>query len=85
MTKKIIDINEGGYHLVCIHDNGRAVVNPYRVYAVVSAPGSPLRRRLLTKYCDFMSVIYFLRDFYLYGLNTFPVSEVQAWIKAHSA
>lgn len=82
--KKIIDINEGGYHLVCTHDNGRSVVNPYRVYAIISPSGSPIRRRLLIKYCDFMSVLYFLRDFYLHGLNALPVSEVQAWIREHS-
>lgn len=83
--KKILDIHEGGRHLVCVQQTDRGVVNPYRVYVVISPTGSPVRRRLLTKYADFMSVIYFLRDFYLYGLNTMPVSEAVEWINAHSA
>ena len=82
--KKILDINEGGSHLVCIQQRERGVINPYHIYVIISPTGSPVRRRLLTKYADFMSVIYFLRDFYLYGLNAMSVSEAVEWINAHT-
>lgn len=82
--KKVIDINEGGRHLICIHkpdDN----YNPYYIYAVISPSGTPLRKRILIKYGDFMSVLYFFRDFYLYGLDTMSVSEVRDWLNEHTA
>lgn len=83
--KKIIDIHEGGRHLVCIQNMDKTDRNPYKVYEVISPTGSPVRKRILTKYGDFMSVIYFIRDFYLYGLDTMPVSEVREWLSEHSA
>lgn len=83
MEKKIIDVNEGNRHLVCYKSNDRA--NSFSVYMVISPTGSPIRRRLLVRYSDFMSVIYFIRDFYLYGLDTMPVSEVREWLSEHSA
>ena len=83
--KKILDINEGGSHIVCIQQRERGVINPYRIYVIISPTGAPVQRRLLTKYADFMSVLYFLRDFYLNGLNTMPVSEAVEWINAHTA
>lgn len=83
--KKIIDINEGGRHLICIHTIDKNDYNPYKVYEVISPTGSPVRKRLLTKYGDFMSVIYFIRDYYLYGLDTMPVSEVREWLAEHTA
>ena len=82
--KKIIDINEGGRHLICTHSMD-AKINPYAVYVVISPTGSPIRKRLLVKYGDFMSVIYFIRDFYLYGLNTMTVSEVREWLDERTA
>jgi len=78
--KKIIDIHEGGRHLICIQVMGRKDYNPYRVYEIISPTGSPVRKRLLTKYGDFMSVIYFIRDYYLYGLNTMAISEIHEWL-----
>ena len=77
--KKIIDINEGGRKLICMHVPGEKY-NPYHVYMVISPSGSPVRKRIITKYADFMSVIYFIRDFYLYGLNTMTLSEVHEWL-----
>ena len=82
--KKILDINEGGRHLVCIQQTDRGVTNPYSIYVIISPTGAPVRRRLLSKYEDFMSVIYFLRDFYLSGLDTMTVSEAVEWINAHT-
>lgn len=83
--KKIIDIHEGGRHIVCIQAMDRKDLNPYKVYEVISPTGSPIRKRLLVKYADFMSVIYFIRDYYLYGLNTMPVSEIREWLDEHTA
>lgn len=82
--KKILDINEGGRHIVCIHSLDRKVINPYAVYVVISPTGMPVRKRLLLRYADFMSVLYFLRDFYLDGLNTMTVSEAREYIKART-
>lgn len=83
MAKKIIDVNEGNRHLVCYQSNDRA--NPFSVYIVISPTGAPIRKRLLVKYADFMSVLYFIRDFYLYGLDTMSVSEVKEWLNDRSA
>ena len=82
MARKIIDVNEGNRHLVCYKSSDRS--NPFRVYMVISPTGSPVRKRLLIRYGDFMSVIYFIRDFYLYGLDTMSLSEVKEWIDKHS-
>lgn len=83
MAKKIIDVNEGHRHLVCYQSNDR--INPFSVYMVISPTGSPVRKRLLIRYGDFMSVLYFIRDFYLYGLDTMTLSEVKEWIDERSA
>lgn len=82
--KKIIDINEGHIHLVCIRHNADRY-NPYHIYLVISATGAPLRKRLLIKYADFMSVLYFLRDFYLNGLDTMTYCEMKEWIDSRTA
>ena len=83
MAKKIIDINEGRKHLVCYRTNEK--FNQYSVYMVISPTGSPVRKRLIIKYADFMSVLYFIRDFYLYGLDTMCLQEIKEWIADHSA
>ena len=78
--KKIMDIHEGRTHLVVIRDNV-ARHNPYRIYLIISPTGAPVRKRQLIQYADFMSVLYFLRDFFLYGLDAMCYSEMREWIK----
>jgi len=81
--KKIIDVHEGHVHMTCIQFMEERS-NPYRIYMVISPSGSPVRKRELIRYEDFMSVIYFIRDFFLYGLDTMPLCEIMEWIKEHS-
>ena len=83
--KKIIDINVNRTHIVCIQMLDRTIVNPFRIHMVISAPGSPVRRRLLTKYADPMSVLYFIIQFFREGLDALALSEVLDWIKDHTA
>ena len=78
--KKIMDIHEGRTHLVVIRDN-TTQRNPYHVYLVISPTGAPIRKRQLIQYGDFMSVLCFLRDFFLYGLDAMCYSEMREWIK----
>lgn len=82
--KKIIDIHENRCHLICIKDSNDKT-HPYHVYMVISPTGSPLRKRLLVKYTDFMSVLYFFRDFFLYGLDVCCLTEIKEWLAEHSA
>ena len=82
--KKILDINEGGSHLVCIRLSDPKECNPYRIHLVTSATGAPVRKRLLQKYGDFVSVLCFLRDFYLEGIGTLCYTDMVAWIKSRS-
>lgn len=82
--QKILDVNEGRMHLVCIKHFDRSDYNPYRVYAVISIPGAPVRKRQLVKYGDFVSVLCFIKDFYLNGLDSMPVCDIIQYIKERS-
>ena len=77
-TRKVLELNENGTHLMCIRTDDK--INPYRVYKK-----SIGHCNLLIKYGDLMSVIHFLRDFYLNALDTMPLGEIKAWIAEHSA
>ena len=79
--KKVMDIHEGRTHLSVIRSNTDRI-NPYRIYLVISPTGSPLRQRLLIKYGDFMSCIYFIRDFFLEGLDTMCYTEMVEKIRS---
>ena len=79
--KKIMDINEGGTHLVVIKDYTPKAYNPFRIYLIISATGAPLRKRILIRYGDFMSCIYFLRDFYLDGVNAMCYTDMVRWVR----
>jgi len=80
--KKILDINEGGSHLMVVRRNDPKDYNPYRIYLIISATGAPLRRRLLEKYGDFPSVLCFLKDFYLDGIDTMCYNEIVDWLRS---
>lgn len=82
--KKIMDVNEGGSHLVVIRTESD-MYNPFHVYLVISPTGAPVRKRLLIKYGDLVSCIYFLRDFYVEALNTMCYSEMRDWIRQRTA
>lgn len=83
--KKIIDIHDGGSHLIVIRSLDRSDVNPYRIYIVISPAVAPLRKRLLIKYADFMSCIHFIREFFLYGYDTMCYTEIMEHIRASTA
>lgn len=83
--KKVLDINEGGSHLICIRLSDLKEFNPYRIYLVISVPGAPVRKRLLEKYGDFPSVLCFIRSFYLEGINTMWYTDIIRWVKSSHA
>ena len=83
--KKILDIDEGSAHLVCLRQTDPNEYNPYRIYVVISATGAPIRRRLLAKRADFPSVLSFVRDFYLEGINTLCYTDMVAWSGSHGS
>jgi len=82
--KKVMDVNPGTAHIVVIrHEKDK--YNPFHVYLVISVTGSPVRRRMLTKYGDFMSCIHFLRYFFTNGLDAMCYTDMLAWIRSRSA
>lgn len=81
--KRILDLTEGRIHIQCIRMESDKY-NPYHVYLVTSAAGAPLRRRLLIKYGDYLSVLYFLTEFFRDGLDTMTYTEMKDFIRARS-
>ena len=82
--KKIMDIHADGTHLICTQSDNRKDPNPYRIYLIISPTGAPIRKRLLTKYGDFISVFCFFRDFYLAGMDTMCYTEIIQWINQNT-
>ena len=78
--EKIMDITEGNVHLVVIRDSTERH-NPYKIYIVTSPTGMPIRKRILDKYADFMSVLYFIRNYYLDGVNTMCYTDMIRWVR----
>lgn len=76
--KKVIDVRLDGKHIECIQTDDKD--NPFRIYLK-----NANHRRQVAKYGDFLSVIYFLRDYYAEGIDTLSLSETIAWAKAGSA
>lgn len=56
-TRKILDIKENGMHIICIKTEDK--YNSYRVYSLYWKDGSE-HRKLLNKFGDFDSVIFFV-------------------------
>ena len=78
--KKIIDVHDRSAHLAVIrYDSDKR--NPYRIYLIISPTGVPVRKRLLNKYGDFMSCIYFIKDFFLEGIDTMCYTEMVEWVR----
>lgn len=63
--RKIMEINEGRWHLVCIKAEG--VNNPYRLYRVWWDGGN--HRKLLAKYADIESIMCWLYDHMVRGME----------------
>ncbi len=82
--KKLMDVNPGTAHLVVIR-MGADKANPFHVYLIISPTGFPVRKRILTKYGDFMSCIYFIRDFFENGLDVLCYTEMLDWIAKRTA
>ena len=81
--KRILDLTEGHIHIQCIRTDSDNC-NPYHVYLVTSVTGAPLRRRLLIKYGDYMSVLYFLTQFFRDGLDTMAYCDMVEYIRART-
>ena len=73
---KFLDVNAGGAHLEGVYFP--AENNPYRIFLVWRDYG--LHKAQIVKYADFLSCVYFLRDFFLNGLNKMSSPEIKAWI-----
>ena len=80
--KKVMDIDEGGSHLVVYKSYDKKDFNPYKIYLIISGHGElPVRKKLLDKYCDILSVVYFVRNFYLDGVNKMTYEDTLAWAR----
>lgn len=74
MSKKALGINLDGCRIDCIRTEDKR--NPFRVYRIGGG-----HRIMIAKYGDFMSVLHFLKDFYLEGMDTATLSDVREWAK----
>lgn len=76
---KFLDLNAGGAHLEGVYfpeDKG----NPFRIFLVWRDVS--FHRVQIVKYGDFMSCLFFLKDFYANGLNKYSnVQDVKKWIE----
>lgn len=57
-TRKILEINDGGVHLMCIKHCGET--NPFRLYRVWWDRGE--HRKEITRYGDLVSATYHIYD-----------------------
>lgn len=73
-THKTIDLWEGYTHLVCIKTYAEKPV--YRLYRV-----SNNHRTQLIKTTEFMDVMTFMYQFFLYGVDTFDSFNLKKWCK----
>lgn len=73
---KVMDVHDGACHLEVIRINDRYEYNPYRIIRVAVG-----HRNQIAKYGDWMSVIYFMRDFYRDGMDVCTLSEIKEWWK----
>lgn len=74
--RKVMDICDGGCHLEVIKICSKKELNPYRIRRVSAG-----HHNQIAAYADWMSVIYFLRDFYLEGMDTRTLQEIKDWWK----
>ena len=72
--KKVMDIRDGGCHLEVICFNDRRIANPYQIRLIRGG-----HKNVIAAYGDWMSVLYFMRDFYLEGMDTRTLQEIKEW------
>lgn len=73
-THKIMDIRLDGVHIECIRVSDKP--NPYRIYRLAAG-----HKKQIAKYSDFLSVIYFIKEFYTEGIDTKSIAETISWSK----
>jgi len=78
MTRKVLDICLEGNHLVCIKASDDRY--PFRLYRVTYG-----HKKQLAKYSNFFSVIAFIKDFYLNGVDSMTLAESVEWAKGYIA
>ena len=74
MNRKVLDICMDGFHITCVRTSNK--INPFRVYRIYNG-----HRRQIAKYGEFLSVIYFIRDLYTAGADTFDTGRLIEWCK----
>lgn len=74
MTKKVLNIQFDCCHIECIRSDTK--FKPYRVYST-----DYRTRRQIASCSDFIEVLNFISDFYLYAMNIKPIDEVVEWSK----
>ena len=73
-THKIMDLHLDCVHLECIRKRGDP--HPYRIYRTVAN-----HKRQVAKYSEFISVLYFITEFYSQGIDTMTIAETISWSK----
>lgn len=71
-TRKILEINEDGLHVVCIKTEADKV-NPYRLYKVWWNGG--WHRKLIVKYADFNSVLWHIAQMTILDRSTWATID----------
>ena len=75
-TTKVLDIRENGCHLEVIRINDRKAPNPYVIRKIWQGGD---HRAKIAEYGDWMSVLYFLLDFYRNGMDVRTLAEIKDW------
>ena len=74
-TYKCLELNADGSHIVCIkHLDDKEY--PFWLYKVLDGG---MHRRLIAKYADLCSILRFMYELHLFGMDSAPVSEILAW------
>lgn len=76
-TRKVMDICDNGCHLEVIRIYDRKEPNPYRIRRVWKDYG--WHRAQIASYGDWMSVLYFLTEFYKDGVDTMTTAAMKEW------
>ena len=74
MAKKVMDIRDGGCHLEVLDLDNRRMENKYQIRLIRSG-----HKNVIAAYGDWISVLCFLKDFYLEGMDTMTLVEIKEW------
>lgn len=69
-TRKVLDIAEFGYRMVCIKDLTGKTNTPYKLYHEWWVPGKGKRRLLVGKHAEFESVLTDVKSLFIEGYLT---------------